>query len=227
MRLLLIRHGQTPSNVIGSLDTAAPGPGLTALGLEQAAAVPTALQNEAVDGVYASILTRTRLTSLPLTRALDLPPARVLPGIHEIEAGELEQHTDRESVKRYMETAWAWGLGDLAPRMPGAGDGNAFFARFDESIAMIASTHRRRTAVAFSHAAAIRVWCAARAQNLPPEYAAFTALDNTAAVVLEGDPDAGWNVESWGGQPVGGLELQDPRADDVTGEPLDEAERIE
>ena len=32
MRLLLIRHGQTPSNVLGLLDTAVPGPGLTDLG---------------------------------------------------------------------------------------------------------------------------------------------------------------------------------------------------
>ena len=29
---LLIRHGQTPSNVAGALDTGRPGPGLTALG---------------------------------------------------------------------------------------------------------------------------------------------------------------------------------------------------
>ena len=29
MRLVLIRHGQTPSNVCGLLDTAPPGPGLT------------------------------------------------------------------------------------------------------------------------------------------------------------------------------------------------------
>ncbi len=28
MRLLLLRHGQTPSNVGGLLDTAYPGPGL-------------------------------------------------------------------------------------------------------------------------------------------------------------------------------------------------------
>src|SRR5699024_5083913 len=32
MRLLLIRHGQTPSNVEGILDAGYPGPGLTALG---------------------------------------------------------------------------------------------------------------------------------------------------------------------------------------------------
>jgi broad specificity phosphatase PhoE len=218
MRLLLIRHGQTPANVIGSLDTAAPGPGLTPLGFEQAAAVPFALANEAIDGVYASILLRTQLTSEPLTTALALPPATVLPGLHEIEAGELEQRTDRAAVQRYMETVWAWGLGDLRPRMPGGGDGGEFFDRFDAGIREIAERHGDGTAVAFSHGAAIRVWCAARAENLPPDHAAFSTLDNTAVVALRGDPDEGWNVETWGGQPVGGMELHDPRADDVTGE---------
>ena len=38
MRLLLIRHGQTPSNLKHLLDTEAPGPTLTPLGQEQAPA---------------------------------------------------------------------------------------------------------------------------------------------------------------------------------------------
>ena len=42
MRLLLLRHGQTESNVIGALDTAVPGAPLNELGLRQAAAVPGA-----------------------------------------------------------------------------------------------------------------------------------------------------------------------------------------
>jgi broad specificity phosphatase PhoE len=222
MRLLLIRHGQTPANVIGALSTAAPGPGLTPLGEEQAEAVPQALRNEQIDGVYASILLRTQLTSLPLTTALGMPPATVLPGIHEIEAGDLEDRTDREAVQKYLEVAWAWGVGDLDPRMPGAEDGTEFFARFDASIRTIAEAHAGGTAVAFSHGAAIRVWCAGRADNLPPNYAAFSNLDNTGVVILEGDPDHGWDVESWAGQPVGGMDLHDPRAEDVTGESLDD-----
>lgn len=222
MRLLLIRHGQTPANVIGALSTAAPGPGLTALGEEQAEAVPFALQNERIDGVYASILVRTQLTALPLTTALGIPPATVLPGLHEIQAGDLEDHTDARAVRTYLETAWAWGVGDLVPRMPGAEDGTEFFARYDADIRTIAAAHADGTAVAFSHGAAIRVWCAARADNLPPNYAAFSALDNTGVVILEGDPEHGWEVESWGGQPVGGMELHDPRADDVTGESVDD-----
>jgi broad specificity phosphatase PhoE len=224
MRLLLIRHGQTPANVIGALSTRAPGPGLTALGEEQAAAVPRALGNESVDGVYASILLRTQLTSRPLTSALGMPDATVLPGLHEIEAGDLEDRTDAAAVRKYMEVAWAWGVGDLDPRMPGAGDGTEFFARFDADVRTMAEAHPDGTAVAFSHGAAIRVWTAGRADNLPPNYAAFSNLDNTGVVILEGSPDVGWDVESWAGQPVGGMELHDPRADDVTGESLDDLE---
>jgi broad specificity phosphatase PhoE len=224
MRLLLIRHGQTPANVVGALDTAPPGPGLTALGERQAAAIPSALQNEVIDGVYASILLRTQLTSAPLTAALGRPAATVLPGLHEIEAGDLEDRTDRESVHAYMEVAWAWGVGELDRRMPGGSDGHEFFARYDADVRTVADAHAGGTAVAFSHGAAIRVWCAARADNLPPDYAAFSNLDNTGVVILEGDPDSGWEVESWAGQPVGGMQLHDPRADDVTGESVEQFE---
>ena len=38
MRLILVRHGQTPSNIERLLDTGAPGPGLTELGLAQSGA---------------------------------------------------------------------------------------------------------------------------------------------------------------------------------------------
>ncbi|POC80683.1 histidine phosphatase family protein, partial [Vibrio vulnificus] len=43
MRLILIRHGQTESNVHRLLDTAMPGPGLTELGQQQAAGLVSAL----------------------------------------------------------------------------------------------------------------------------------------------------------------------------------------
>ena len=55
MRLLLIRHGQTPGNVLGQLDTAFPGPGLTGLGERQAAALPEALADEDIEAIQASL----------------------------------------------------------------------------------------------------------------------------------------------------------------------------
>lgn len=218
MRLLLIRHGQTPSNVDGLLDTARPGPGLTELGARQAAEIPDALRHERVGGVYVSTLRRTLLTAAPLAadRGLD---AVELPGIHEIEAGDLEMRHDHEAYRIYLETAFAWGLGDLARMMPGGTDGHAFFGRFDKSIAMIDTEH----AVVFSHGAAIRVWVAGRATNVPPTFAGEHDIQNTGVVELDGSLDAGFTLLSWQGTPVGGSELADDTAEDPTGETLDEA----
>src|SRR5690606_5754760 len=82
MRLTLIRHGQTPSNVRGLLDTGAPGPGLTALGAAQAAALPRLLDGSPIDGVYVSTLIRTHRTAEPFAAARALDPVE-LPGVHE------------------------------------------------------------------------------------------------------------------------------------------------
>ena len=218
MRLLLIRHGQTPSNVDGLLDTARPGPGLTELGERQAAEIPDALKHEAIDGIYVSVLRRTLITATPLIVDRGLDPVE-LPGIHEIEAGDLEMRHDHEAYRIYLETAFAWGMGDLDRRMPGATDGHEFFRRFDESIASVTGNN----AVVFSHGAAIRVWVAGRAINVPPSFAGEHDIQNTGVVELDGSLEAGFTLLSWQGTPVGGSDLSDDTAEDPTGETLDEA----
>ena len=214
MRLLLIRHAQTPANVLGLLDTAHPGPGLTALGERQANAVAEALRARKIDGVFASTLVRTQLTALPFA------PATVIDGLHEIEAGDLEGRSDRASARTYLETAFAWGSGNLDARMPGATDGHAFFDRFDRGISTVASVG---AAAVFSHGAAIRVWTAARARNVPPIFAGTHYLENTGVVELDGSPEHGWTLISWAGAPVGGPSLTDESAGDPIGEALDRA----
>ncbi|MBX3099720.1 MAG: histidine phosphatase family protein [Salinibacterium sp.] len=217
MRLFLIRHGQTPANVAGTLNTAAPGPGLTPLGVRQAAMIPQALRDTAIDSIYVSRLVRTRLTATPL--AVDRGhEVRELPGIHEIEAGSLEDRHDKASVRAYLETAFAWGTGDLSPAMPGGFDGHEFFGRFDADIATIAS--ESENAVVVSHGAAIRVWVAGRAINVPRSYAGEHEIGNTGVIELEGSPDKGWTLLSWQGTPVGGARFADPTAEDHTGESL-------
>ena len=225
MRLLLIRHGQTPANVLGLLDTAKPGPGLTELGMRQAAEIPDALRNEPIAAIFASELVRTQLTAAPLAadRGFDIT---ILPGTHEIEAGDLEGLSDPASVRAYLATMFAWGLGDRDPVMPGGTDGHAFFARYDDAIARVSDSMARAedtlgAAVVVSHAAAIRVWVAGNARNVAPSFAADHDLRNTGIVELEGSPAEGWTLVSWQGNAVGGLD--DPQAEDPTGETLDEA----
>ncbi len=199
MRLFLIRHGQTPGNVLGQLDTAHPGPGLTELGSRQAAVLPDALRREPIDAIFASTLVRTQLTARPLAEDRRLQ-VQVSPGLHEIEAGSLEGRSDRASVHSYLETVFAWGAGDLAAAMPGGPDGHAFFARFDADID--AATSGAEAVAVFSHGAAIRVWTAARARNVTSVVAGTTELANTGMVELTGSAQGGWTLVSWAGLPA-------------------------
>ncbi|MFG3251719.1 histidine phosphatase family protein [Streptomyces sp. NPDC048187] len=201
MRLLLIRHGQTPSNLKHLLDTAEPGPGLTALGQEQAAALPDALGSEEIDALYASTLVRTQLTAAPLAAATGLE-VRIRPGLRELVAGDLEMRGDDEAAHTYMHTAFAWSAGDVRRRMPGGETGAEALARLD---AVVAEAHDSgaRTVAMVSHGAAIRMWVAARADNVDIDYAARHPLANTGIVVLTGSPDQGWRALLWEGSSLG------------------------
>ena len=216
MQLLLIRHGQSVANVAGILETRAPGPGLTALGMAQADALPAVLLKHKIDGVYASALMRTQLTAVPLSGSRTLETT-VLPGLHEIGAGDFEGTKDPVETGQYVATISAWLHGDLDRRMPGGADGNAFLERFDDSVAKIAAAHPDGMAVAFSHGAAIRAWTALRATGTPSKAAAAGELHNTAGVTLVGDPDTGWKITSWSANALGGAHLDGPKSKDITG----------
>ncbi|BAG17161.1 MULTISPECIES: histidine phosphatase family protein [Streptomyces] len=204
MRLLLIRHGQTPSNLGHFLDTALPGPGLTDLGVRQASALPRALAGEDIASLYASTLTRTQLTAAPLAaeRGIDV---RVRDGIRELSAGDLEMRADEDAVRQYLTTAFGWSAGDIARRMPGGENGTEALARFDAVVAEAAGAGERSTVALVSHGAAIRVWTAARARNVTVGFAAEHRLENTGVVVVEGSPASGWTALSWAGTVVPGV----------------------
>ena len=197
MRLILVRHGQSPSNVQHLLDTAEPGAGLTDLGRTQAAALPAALVGERIGIVYASSLVRAQQTAAPLAAALGLP-VHVRAGIREVAAGELEMRGDLASVEHYLTTVFAWPAGDLGKRMPGGEDGREVLARFDAVVAEAASASAQ-TAVFVSHGAAIRVWTSSRAHNVDAAFASTHHLTNTGTVILDGDPAAGWRAVGWTG----------------------------
>ncbi len=219
MRLLLIRHGQTPSNVQGLLDTAAPGPGLTVLGERQAAAVPTALADRDIDAIAVSPLVRTSFTAAPLAISRGLTPL-TFDGLREVEAGDLEMESHHAAHQRYLGTVFAWARGDVSLRMPGGPDGVEFLGRYDEAVAQIASSGRE-TVVAFSHGAAIRSWASARVAGVDVDEVEHTSLQNTGMVEIDGDPTRGWELVTWTSAPVGGLELASRAAEDPTGEAVD------
>lgn len=216
MRLLLIRHGQTPSNLKHLLDTAAPGPGLTPLGQEQAAALPQALAADTIDALYASTLVRTQLTAAPLAAVTGLE-VQVRDGLRELAAGDLEMRGDDEAAAVYLDTVFAWSAGDIERRMPGGEYGAEALGRFDSVVAEAAGTGAETVAMV-SHGAAIRMWVAARAHNVDVAYASRHALGNTGVVILSGSPDQGWQALLWEGRPLG-PEGSSPEDGGPAGEP--------
>ncbi|MER5600969.1 histidine phosphatase family protein [Streptomyces sp. NPDC002265] len=201
MRLLLVRHAETPANVDFLLDTTVPGPGLTALGEQQAARLPAALADEDIEAVYASTLLRAQLTAAPLAAARGIR-VTVRDGIREVSAGDLERLPgESEEGLRYMRTVFAWAAGDTWLRMPGGESGAEVLARYDAVVAEAADRDAGTVALV-SHGAAIRLWTAARADNVDVPFATAHRLANTGVVILEGSPADGWKALTWAGATV-------------------------
>ncbi|GIG35982.1 histidine phosphatase family protein [Cellulomonas pakistanensis] len=219
VRLHLVRHGQTPSNLVHALDTAAPGAPLTPEGERQARAVGEVLAAEPLDAVYASTLTRARSTAAEVAQPHGLD-VQVREGLREVLAGDLEMRTDDESVHRYLSTMVAWASGDLDAEMPGGESGRATLDRFEAVVAEILDSGARTVAVV-SHGAMIRLWALTRAANLDPATAGRWPLDNTGVVTLETDGTAGWSATRWQDQVVPHAEPVAPaEGDGPGGEPL-------
>ncbi|MCM3883047.1 histidine phosphatase family protein [Frankia sp. R82] len=218
---MLLRHGQTPHNVAGALDTGRPGAELTAFGHTQAQALPDALHGQPISALYASILIRTQLTAAPLAQARGLG-VTVVEGIEEITAGDLELRSDRASVVAYIDVIGSWLQGDLDRALPGGHSGHAFVARYDAALAGIAAAHDESDAVlVVSHGAAIRAWAGLRAHGVGSVEDRWLA--NTGMVTLDGDPAAGWTFVDWQAHPLGGAVPAAVAAHDVTGAPIPEA----
>ena len=221
MHLLLIRHAQTPSNVLGLLDSGTPGPDLTELGERQAAAIPGVLSGRPVTSIQASTMVRTQQTARPLAEERGLNVS-IHDGLKEIEAGDVEMRSDLPSLRSYLGVIWSWATGDLSPRMPGAQNGVEFFDRFDAVVDEVMA-RGEELPVIVSHGASIRVWAGLRCDNVGPSFGADTELHNTGTVLVD-RTSAGWQLLEWHEDPLGGPQLGGKSGPDPTGETVAEAE---
>jgi broad specificity phosphatase PhoE len=207
-----VRHGQSIDNANGTIDTVPPGTELTETGYQQAGAVAELLQQEGpFAGVYASDEIRTVETADALTAAV-----HSLSGLNEIDAGVYEgQPVDSLEGILYLLAPIAWTLGAEFVPIPGSPDANgvAFDERFSDAVQAIydntpAAGANTPTDVAFSSEGAISTWTMMNVNN--PDFALlFTELaktgqfiPNTDQVVVSGDPQDGWTLVSFDGQPV-------------------------
>ena len=197
LRLMLVRHGQTASNVRGALDSALPGPPLTEEGVAQAKALAERLADEPVTGVYASHATRAQQTAQPVADAhrIDLV---TLDGVHEVQAGDLEGRTDGAALGEFAQVFHHWTNGEMHVRMPGAQSGHETRERFVGGVERVRSAHEDGLVVLVSHGGIIRLGAQWLVPDLGPRLADQGLLHNTGHVLLEAD-GAGWRCLEWSG----------------------------
>jgi broad specificity phosphatase PhoE len=201
-RLILVRHGQSFGNVDKRLDTRPPGAELTPLGREQARDFAKTL--ESPPGLLLhSVATRAVQTAAEISDVVHVP-AREVTGIHEVQAGDLENRNDDAAVDEFHGVYERWLKGDYDVSMPGGESGTQVLDRYLPVVNELRSRYLDDDGwtgdiVVVSHGAAIRL-TAALLGDVPSSFALDHHLANTEFVILAPQDDDQWTCEQWGTQ---------------------------
>jgi broad specificity phosphatase PhoE len=152
--LILVRHGQTASNIHGLLHGQVDVP-LTPLGIAQAHAVAALLgQEEGIAAIYSSPLERAQHTATIIGGVTSHTPI-IHPGLLEIHFGEAEGLSVDEAWVRYphLRPSDDDGSGDL--QWPGGESRHGFNTRVRETIGEIISQHQGEKIVIATHGGVI------------------------------------------------------------------------
>lgn len=199
-RLHLVRHGQTPSNVAGALDTALPGAPLTELGREQAALVGQELAGSGISPtvVMSSEAARARETAGLIATEMGLP-TQAVPGVYEVQAGRYEMQTGVEAMLAYNRLMRDWlEAGDLTASLP---DGESALDVQDRTMPLVAELRESYLdngidVVLVVHGAVMRMM-AVFAGAAPSQWALDNHIANCGVIELAPD-GGGWSCERWG-----------------------------
>ena len=228
MRLVLVRHGQTSSNVSHALDTAMPGADLDDVGREQARMLAQCFENmigAKPSMICVSPLARCRQTAAYLETEFGLG-AEVAEGIREILAGDLEMSVEPENIMVYLQTLLSWIQGDLDVQMPGGEDGWQTRRRLSEALNEALTRAEKlfgsdATVAVVCHGALSRLIATTLSDDVPAELVARYPMHNASTAVLEwtGQPGQSWIGEhgeprlwkalTWSDQPIDTFILDD------------------
>lgn len=201
-RLILVRHGQSQGNVERRLDTRPPGADLTDLGVAQARAFARA-QRHPPGLLLHSIARRAAQTAGAIGTELDVSPTEI-DGIHEVQAGDLENRNDDEAIAEFNTIYQRWHEGDLTVSMPGGESGVDVLDRYlpvltDLRLRYLDDRDWTSDIVIISHGAAIRL-AAATLAGVDGSFVLEHHLANTEAVALAPITDGRWSCVHWGTQ---------------------------
>lgn len=199
-RLILVRHGQSHANVQRRLDTRPPGAELTDLGVQQAQTFARSRAHP--PGLLLhSVARRAAQTAGAIGAALVVAPVEV-DGIHEVQAGELEDRDDDAAIAEFNTVYQRWHEGDLNAAMPGGESGREVLDRYLPVITELRLRYLddrdwSQDIVVVSHGAAIRL-AAATLAGVDGSFVLDHHLANTEAVTLAPITDGRWSCVQWG-----------------------------
>ena len=199
-RLVLVRHGQSHSNVGRRLDTRPPGSSLTDLGIDQARQFARGY-GQRPGMLLHSVALRAAETAAVLGEEFRLSPKR-LEGIHEVQVGDLEMRDDDEAVEAFNKIYERWHLGELDASLPG---GETATEVLDRYVPVLTGLRMRylddhdwtEDIVVVSHGAAIRL-AAATLAGVDGTFVVEHHLANAESVVLAPITDGRWSCLQWG-----------------------------
>ena len=199
-RLILVRHGQSLANVERRLDTRPPGAALTEEGRSQAREFART-QADPPGLLLHSVAHRAAQTAAEIGSVLSSAPIEV-EGIHEVQAGELEDRTDDDAIATFNSVYQRWHQGDLDAAMPGGESGRQVLDRYlpvvrDLRLRYLDDHQWAKDIVVVSHGAAIRLAAAVLA-GVEPSFVLDHHLANTEFVALAPITDGRWSCLQWG-----------------------------
>jgi broad specificity phosphatase PhoE len=199
-RLVLVRHGQSHGNVERRLDTRPPGAALTDLGHEQAQAFGRAWEHP-VGLVAHSTALRAVETAAGIGKQLGLEAVE-LGGIHEVQAGDLENRNDDDAHEEFNGIYRLWQEGDLEVPIPGGETAQQVLDRYLPVVRQLRLRYLDDhdwvgDVIVVSHGAAIRLVSAVLA-GVDAGFAIEHHLANTECVVLSPITDDRWSCVQWG-----------------------------
>lgn len=150
MRLILIRHGETPWNRERRIQGCHSDTELSAKGKKQAGKIALSLKSQRITAIYSSSLKRAMDTARVIAQACGLE-VRGIPELQEIDAGELEGLLEKELEGQYREFWEEWKRGNPFLHLPGGESMDELQRRAWRAIERITEKHPDGVVAVISH----------------------------------------------------------------------------
>ena len=152
--VLIVRHGESPGNMLGEFHGQTPSD-ITPFGHEQAEATAVFLDRYPIDAVYSSDLPRAFSTAKHTAdrRGLTVTPEK---GLREIDAGKWERMKFDDIPVRYPKEHYLWYHDMANSAAPGGESVREMAKRVADTLDRIAAENDGKTIAVFTHATPIR-----------------------------------------------------------------------